>query len=129
MQLRTQSLLALLALAGAASLPARAELASPNSTGYAMGHVHLVVNDVEAEKKVFVALGGTPIKNGVLDMVQFPGTFIVFREGAPSGGSAGSTINHFGFHVKSVAETVERAKPLPGVKVEQPGPAQAFVIT
>jgi catechol-2,3-dioxygenase len=31
-----------------------------------MGHLHLVVRDVDAQKKFWIALGGTPVKNGTL---------------------------------------------------------------
>ncbi len=65
------SLFALLALTAFTALPVRADLAPPNATGVSMGHVHLVVKDVEAEKKFLVLLGGVPVSNGTLQMVQF----------------------------------------------------------
>jgi len=126
MKPRILSAFGLLALAFSTTLPVRAELAAPNATGVSMGHVHLVIKDVEAEKKFFVMLGGTPVANGTLEMIQFPGVFINLRQGMPSAGTVGSTVNHFGFHVKSVAETLEKIKPL-GLKVEQNNPQQAFV--
>src|SRR5438132_7697197 len=122
--MKTRILFALASLTLAVSM--RAELAAPNSTGVAMGHVHLAVKDVEAEKKFFIMLGGTPVQNGTLQMIQFPGVFINVREDKPSAGTVGSSVNHFGFHVKSVAETLEKIKPL-GLKVEQNNPQQAFV--
>ena len=126
--MKTRSLLALafFALAISAISPARAELAAPNSTGVSMGHVHLAVKDVVAEKNFFVMLGGTAVANGTLQMIQFPGVFINVREDKPSAGTVGSNVNHFGFHVKSVADTLEKIKPL-GLKVEQTNPQQAFV--
>src|SRR6266702_2803262 len=36
----------------------RAQLAAPNETGVTMGHVHLVVQDLEAGKKFWLAMGG-----------------------------------------------------------------------
>jgi len=117
---------ALFALAVMTVSPARAELAAPNATGVSMGHVHLAVKDVEAEKKFFVMLGGTPVANGTLQMIMFPGVFINLRPDMPSAGTVGSNVNHFGFHVQSVADTVEKIKPL-GLKVEQNNPQQAFV--
>src|ERR1700690_4335527 len=106
--------------------PARAELAAPNAAGVSMGHVHLAVKDVEAEKKFFIMLGGTPVANGTIQMIQFPGVFINIREDKPTAGTVGSVVNHFGFHVQSVAATVEKIKPL-GLKGEQANPQQAFV--
>ena len=106
--------------------PVRAELATPNSTGVSMGHIHLAVKDVEAERKFFIMLGGTPVANGTIQMIQFPGVFINFREDKPVAGTVGSVVNHFGFHVQSVAATLDKIKSL-GLKVEQNNPQQAFV--
>ena len=36
-----------------------AQLASPNKAGVSMGHLHYVVKDIEANKRFWVALGGT----------------------------------------------------------------------
>ena len=120
-------LVALLALTATTALPVRADLAPPNATGVSMGHVHLVVKDVEAEKKFLVLLGGVPVSNGTLQMVQFPGVFINLREGTPSGGTIGSRVNHFGLSVKNMAATLERIKPL-NLNVTQNNPQQAFVL-
>ncbi len=38
---------------------------APNDTGVTMGHWHLNSVDVEANKKIFVGMGGTHIKAGV----------------------------------------------------------------
>ena len=124
--METQFLSAFAALAVLTVSPARAELAAPNSTGISMGHIHLAVQDVEAEKKFFVMLGGTPMSNGSLQMISFPGVFILIRPGMPTAGTEGSSVNHFGFHVQSVADTVEKIKSL-GLKVTQNNPQQSFV--
>ena len=39
-----------------------AQVAAPNEAGVAMGHIHLNVKDVEANKKFWKAMGGTAIK-------------------------------------------------------------------
>jgi extradiol dioxygenase family protein len=57
-------LLALVALT-AAQLPAQLAAITGNR-GVSMGHLHVVVRDVDAQKKFWVALGGTPVKNGTL---------------------------------------------------------------
>lgn len=118
--------LALLAAALSTVTPARAELAPPNSAGVSMGHIHLAVKDVEAERNFFIMLGGTPVSNGTIKMIAFPGVFINIREDKPTAGTVGSNVNHFGFHVQSVPATLEKIKPL-GLKVEQNNPQQAFV--
>ncbi len=91
-----------------------------------MGHVHLLVKDVDAQKQFYTMLGGVPVKNGPLEFIQFPGVFIMLRKGEPTAGTVGSRVNHYGFHVKNVADTLARIKSL-GFKVEQNNPQQAFV--
>jgi catechol 2,3-dioxygenase-like lactoylglutathione lyase family enzyme len=59
-------------------------------------------------------------------MIEFPGVFINIRQDKPSAGSVGSVVNHFGFHVRNMAETLEKIKAV-AVKVEQNSPRQAFV--
>jgi catechol 2,3-dioxygenase-like lactoylglutathione lyase family enzyme len=120
----TVLLLPILLLAPA---PATAQLVPPNETGVAMGHVHLFVRDVEAMRQFLRLLGGVPTQNGTLQMVRFPGAYVnLGQRDMNTGGSAGSVVNHFGFHVRSVAETVARIAPL-GLKVDQNNPQQAFV--
>jgi catechol 2,3-dioxygenase-like lactoylglutathione lyase family enzyme len=108
---------------------------SPNEAGVTMGHWHLNSRDIEANKKIFVGLGGTATKPGDFDIVQFPGVNVYLnqRAGAPpaSGGTVGSVINHVGFLVPNVQEAVAKWKSA-GVAVD-PGNNgrvnQAFVVT
>src|SRR5215470_14489508 len=66
----------------------------PNDMGVTMGHWHLNTRDVEANKKIFVAMGGTAIKAGDFDVVRFPGVLVYLHlaQGAqpPTGGTVGS---------------------------------------
>src|SRR3990170_5141234 len=56
------------------STPALAQLAPPNDIGVALGHIHVVVKDVEAQKQFWTTmLGGTIVTNGPLTLIQFPG--------------------------------------------------------
>ncbi|MBI4521073.1 MAG: VOC family protein [Gemmatimonadetes bacterium] len=114
--------LAALTLAVLLAPPASwAQLAAPNRTGVAMGHLHYRVRDVEANARFWVALGGTPIKVGDTDAVKFPGVLVLLGEGESSGGSDGSVVNHVAFRVLSLAEieakgfTVQRLPRFPGV--------------
>ena len=43
---------------------ARAQAFPPNETGVTMGHWHLNTRDIEANKKIFVTMGGTAMKAG-----------------------------------------------------------------
>lgn len=112
----------------AAPVPASAQLANPNSMGVSMGHVHLVGRDLEAHRKFLTALGGIPMKNGTLEIVQFPGTYVNLRQGEPKAGSVGSTVNHFGFLVKRMDDWLPKWKAA-GLKMEpQTRPTQVYLI-
>jgi catechol 2,3-dioxygenase-like lactoylglutathione lyase family enzyme len=81
------------------------ELAPPNDMGVAMGHLHLNTADVAAQKKVWVdILGAKPVKLGNVDGVTMPGAVILFSTKPPTGPTEGSTVNHVGVLVPSIAE-------------------------
>lgn len=85
-------------------LPVQAQLASPNAAGVTLGHIHLLAKDVAAERRFFVdMMGGTPVENEKISMIQFPGVFLVITEGDPAVSSPGSALNHFGVVLKDVA--------------------------
>jgi catechol 2,3-dioxygenase-like lactoylglutathione lyase family enzyme len=111
-----------------AALPASAQLAPPNSSGVTMGHIHLFVKDVEAQKKFWTAtMGGTVVQNGPLMLVQFPGVYIMLRQADPTGPPAGSIVDHFGFAWKDMPATLAKWK-ADGVEIEQTGnPNQGYV--
>ena len=93
------------------ALPARAQLFMPNQLGVTMGHVHLVVKDVDAQKRFWTdVFGGSVVKNGPLELIQFPGVFIMLRQGDASGPPAGTILNHFGFTVKDMKASLEKWK-------------------
>jgi catechol 2,3-dioxygenase-like lactoylglutathione lyase family enzyme len=99
-----------------------------------MGHWHLNSADIEANKKVFVALGGTAIKSGDFDIVRFPGVNVYLnqRPGTPAatGGTVGSVINHAGFLVPNVQDALAKLNGL-NLKIESVNNRkdQAFVYT
>jgi catechol 2,3-dioxygenase-like lactoylglutathione lyase family enzyme len=83
-----------------------AQIMPPNATGVAMGHLHIITNDPEAHRKLWVdVLGGKPVKVGSLDFAMFPGVLVGFRQGESSGGTDGSVVDHLGFLVKDLAAT------------------------
>ena len=107
-------------------LPLSAQLVPHNSAGVTMGHVHLLVKDVDAQRHLFETLGGTSVKNGPLDMIQFPGGYVMLRKGDPTGGSGGSRIDHFGFTVKDINDVVAKLKPVTS-NVQVINPAQMML--
>ena len=111
-------LLIFLAIAILGAPPAQAQLAQRNQLGITMGHVHLVVKDVEAQKRFWISvMGGTLVKNGPLELIQFPGVFIMLRQGEASGPPAGTILNHFGFTVKDMPGSLAKWKEA-GIKID-----------
>ena len=92
-----------------------------NEAGVTMGHWHLNSQNVEANKKLLVTLGGKAIKPGDFEIVSFPGVnvFLHQRPGtpAPTGGSVGTIINHVGLLVPNVQESFTKWKAA-GVSIE-----------
>lgn len=87
-----------------------AQLAAPNSAGAAIGHVHINATDLEAQKRFWTTLGGLIVQREKLTFVQFPGIYVILRNQNPTGGTVGSTLNHFGFLVKDFAGSVAKWK-------------------
>jgi catechol 2,3-dioxygenase-like lactoylglutathione lyase family enzyme len=117
-----------------ASSAAFAQLAPFNETGVTMGHWHLVATDVEANKKLFIGMGGKDASAGPNATVEFPGVRVnlnLGKEPPGKGGTVGSVINHVGFIVNNVQARVAQWKAagvpvLPGTNNR---PDQAFVVT
>ena len=87
--------------------PLLAQLAPPNDHGVALGHIHLMVEDPEVQKKLWVGvLGAQVVHAGTLEMWKLPGIFVIAGKARtpPAGGTVGSTVNHFGFLVQSYGE-------------------------
>jgi catechol 2,3-dioxygenase-like lactoylglutathione lyase family enzyme len=112
---------------------AAAQPAPFNEIGVTMGHWHIVSKDVEANKKIFLAMGGKLYMPGGNPLMMFPGVYINLNLGTEKadGGTPGSVVNHVGFIVNNVQERVAQWKAA-GVPV-LPGNNnrldQAFVVT
>ena len=122
----------ILLLSPAAWLPgrfSRSQLASPNGAGVSMGHLHLAVSDLEASKKFWVALGATEAKSGSLEGVKLPATVILLGRNEPSGGTAGSVVDHVGFVVPNVEQAMANWKAAGLRTVAGRDAQQGFVFT
>jgi len=112
---------------------AAAQPAPYNDVGVTMGHWHLISRDVEANKKLFLGMGGKLFMPGGQPLMMFPGVYINLMLGQEKGegGTPGSVVNHVGFIVNNVQEQVAQWKAagvavLPGTNNR---PDQAFVVT
>ncbi|HTI41076.1 MAG TPA: VOC family protein [Vicinamibacterales bacterium] len=106
-----------------------------NAAGVTNGHWHLNSRDIDANKKILVAMGGTLVNAGNFQIVRFPGVLVYLNQAAgatpANGGTVGSVVNHVGFTVPNTQEAVAKWKAA-GVNVLPGAPGrtdQAFVET
>ena len=71
---------------------------------------------MDAQQRFWIELGGKIVTREKIVMAQFPGIYILLRKQDYTGGSVGSTINHFGFFVKNSEEAQAKWKAA-GLKV------------
>jgi hypothetical protein len=91
--------------------PALAQLAPPNEAGVTMGHVHLAVKDVAVQKQFWVSMmGGEIAKNGPLELIEFPGVYIMLRQSDTPTPPAAAIVNHFGFVVRDMPGALAKWK-------------------
>ena len=85
---------------------AAAQPAPFNEIGVTMGHWHIVSKDVEANKKLFLAMGGKLFMPGGNPVIMFPGVYVNLILGTEKGTGAteGSVVNHVGFIVDNMME-------------------------
>jgi catechol 2,3-dioxygenase-like lactoylglutathione lyase family enzyme len=124
------------ALSLASALTAGTAAAQPapfNEIGVTMGHWHLVSKHLEANKKLFLIMGGRLFMPGGTPLIMFPGLYINLNLGTEKGdgGTEGSVVNHVGFIVDNLQARVAQWKAagvpvLPGTNNR---PDQAFVET
>jgi len=104
-----------------------AQLAAANEMGVAMGHLHLNVRDIQADKKLWLTLGAVPANQlsaaqANRETVRMAGVLITIakQKDPPTGGSVGSIVDHIGFHVPNVQAAVAKWQAA-GVIVEPGG--------
>ena len=143
--MRTTTFAALLLGSMLAAGTAVAQPAPFNEVGATMGHWHFASKDPEANKNIFLAMGGKLVKYRNCDakclgspggqpLIMFPGVYINLNLGNErgEGGTVGSVVNHVGFIVDNVQQRVAQWKAagvpvLPGINNR--GNPQAFVVT
>ena len=103
------------------------------AAGVTLERIHLIVKDVDAETRFLVhdMLGGTVVaKNDKTTEIQFPGVYILLRQGDSSGPNETAVVDHFGFIIKDLPPLIEKWKAA-GLKVTQAAAArlhnQAYV--
>ena len=103
--------LALLSVLLISAAPLGAQLPAPNAAGVSAGHLHMMVRDPEAHRKIWVdVLGAEAVKTGSLELLKLPGIFLILGKAAAAEGSEGSTADHFAFRAKDLAATSAKLK-------------------
>lgn len=109
--------------------PARAQLAPPNPEGVTLAHVHLMVKDVDAQKKFWIdIMGGKLVKNGPLELISFPGVFILLRQSNDATPPDGAVLDHFGFVVKDMPGLVAKWKAANLKMIPTENPNEIYVV-
>src|SRR5262249_22647150 len=79
--------------------------------GVSLSEIHSIVRNLDASKRFWTVMGGSPINVDGVDVMKFPGVLIFLERGVPSGASEGSVIDHVGFWVRGDGiELVNRLK-------------------
>jgi catechol 2,3-dioxygenase-like lactoylglutathione lyase family enzyme len=117
-----------LALALSLAQPAFAQLATtPNAKGVTFGHLHFSTFDVAAQHNFWVALGGTPTPNLDLDLIQFPGIYVVTWQRDQIAPMEDSTTPVVTFKVRNLNESIASWVGRSLVVERGATPGQAFV--
>ena len=131
--MKTTAFAALLFASTLAAGSAAAQPAPFNEAGVTMGHWHIISRDVEANKKLFVGMGGKLFMPGGNPLMMFPGVYINLNLGTEKGegGTQGSVVNHVGFILDNVQQRVAewKAAGVPVLPGTNNRPDQAFVVT
>lgn len=86
-----------------------AQLFPPGDSSMTMGHVLLNVSDVAAHRQFWTTqFDAKPITVGKLEGITVPGVVVLFRLQPRTGPSEGTTINHMGLKVNSLAAYTAR---------------------
>jgi catechol 2,3-dioxygenase-like lactoylglutathione lyase family enzyme len=93
----------------AVTAPASAELLNREAP-VIVGHYGLNVTSVAEHQRFWVdTLGGSAVRIGAVDAIEFPDVFLPLHERSPAGPTRGTTFDHIGFAVPDVPALTARA--------------------
>lgn len=92
----------------AVAVPGAAQLPAPNAAGIGTGHVHLTVPDTARHVDIWRQLGAEVERAGPLELLAFPGLYLLLAEGQPAAPSIETSANHIGFTVRDYADYKRR---------------------
>ena len=106
-----------------AAAPASAQLIAAKDHKIAMGHHHLLVEDVQKNVSFWKSLGGESVAFGTYDVIRFPNVLIFLREQKPTEGTNGSVVNHVGLPFQELRALVKRLKEISSVSSQRKLPS------
>ncbi len=107
------------------AVPAMAQLAPFNAAGVTMGHHHIMVPDVDAQKKIWVdALGGELSGAPPLEFVKFGNSFLILTQGKGTDGTERGALGSIFFAARDLKLIREKLSQL-GVTAQ--GDSQSLV--
>ncbi len=90
-----------------------AQLAPANPAGMTFSHIHLNVTEVELHRTLLLnLLEGAVVRQGDFEAISIPGALIFLTEHAPTHPSIETTVDHVGFKVRDLEETLARWRSL-----------------
>ena len=125
---RMKRMLWICCLAVASLVLCRAQVAGPNAVGVSMGHLHLNARDVDAQTLFWTAVAGArPAKLGTVDVLELPGVILFINKKEPTGGTAGSVVDHVGLKVRDLKGTLAKAEAA-SIKILSSNEKQAMLL-
>jgi len=100
-----------------------AQLNPANESGVTLSQLHIIAKNLDAEKKVWVTMGGKARKIDGVDVIKFRSVLVFVEKGTPDGNNAGAALDHPGFLVQDSTEWLNKVEAA-GVKVLRNDPAR-----
>ena len=110
---RTVGLLVLTVCALVPASATSAQLLAAKDGPIVYGHHHVNATSLDEHKKFWAdTLGGIAIKIGTnnVDVIKFPNALLFMRAQAPTGPTKGTALNHLGFSVPNLRQSVDTLK-------------------
>ncbi len=85
---------------------ASAQLIAAKTHTIAMGHHHVMVEDMEKNMSFWKSLGGETVTFYDSTGIKFPNVLVFFREQKPTAGTNGAVVNHVGLQFKDLRPLV-----------------------
>jgi catechol 2,3-dioxygenase-like lactoylglutathione lyase family enzyme len=113
----------------AATTAATSSASSPVEARVSNSHIHLFTKDPEIQRHFWVdVMGATAGKMGPdRDMYMLPKVLVIVDKGNPTAGTEGSIVNHVGFKVRDMKDTLDKVA-AQHFTIQTQNPNQAFFL-